>query len=65
MCNPFKVQVNFDIPIFQTQIEVHALARWLNLLEGYFLVHGFSKGKYYFFSPRGSTSFEGLVGNLM
>ena len=39
---PFKVQVNFDIHVFQGQIEVDAIDRWLNLLEGYFLVHDFS-----------------------
>ena len=38
----FKVQVNFDIPIFEGQIDVHAIDIWLNLLEGYFLVHDFS-----------------------
>jgi hypothetical protein len=34
--SPFKVQVNFDIPIFEGQIDVDALDKWLNLLEGYF-----------------------------
>ena len=29
---PFKVQVNFDIPIFEGQIDAHAIDRWLNLL---------------------------------
>jgi hypothetical protein len=33
---PFKVQVNFDIPIFEGQIDADALEKWLNLLEGYF-----------------------------
>jgi hypothetical protein len=36
--SPFKVQVNFDIPIFEGQIDVDALLKWLNLLEGYFSV---------------------------
>jgi hypothetical protein len=40
--SPFKVQVNFDIPIFEGQIDVDALEKWLNLLEGYFFVHNFS-----------------------
>jgi hypothetical protein len=40
--SPFKVQVNFDIPIFEGQINVDALDKWLNLLEGYFSVHNFS-----------------------
>jgi hypothetical protein len=38
----FKVQVNFDILIFEGQIDVDALEKWLNLLEGYFFVHNFS-----------------------
>ena len=38
---PFKVQVNFDIPIFKVQIDANVIDRWLNLLEGYFLVHDF------------------------
>jgi hypothetical protein len=39
--SPFKVQVNFDIPIFEGQIDVDALEKWLNLLEGYFSVQFF------------------------
>ena len=39
---PFKVQVDFDIPIFEGQMEVDAIDRWLNILEGYFSVHDFS-----------------------
>ena len=39
---PFKVRVNFDIPIFEGQIDADAVDRWLNLLEGYFSVHDFS-----------------------
>jgi hypothetical protein len=35
---PFKVQVNFDIPLFEGQIDVNALEKWLNLLEGYYFV---------------------------
>ena len=38
---PFKVQVNFDIPIFDGRIDADAVDRWLNLLEGYFSVHDF------------------------
>ena len=41
--SPFKVQVNFDILIFEGQIDVDTLAKWLNLLEGYISVHNFSK----------------------
>ena len=39
---PFKVQVNFDILIFEGKIDADAVERWLNLLEGYFSVHEFS-----------------------
>jgi hypothetical protein len=35
---PFKVQVNFDIPLFEGQIDVDSLEKWLNLLEGYYSV---------------------------
>jgi hypothetical protein len=38
---PFKVQINFDIPIFEGQIDTDAIDKWLNLLEGYFFVHSF------------------------
>ena len=38
---PFKVQVNFDIPIFEGQIDANVIDKWLNLLEGYFSVHDF------------------------
>ena len=41
--SPFKVQVNFDIPIFEGQIYADALEKWLNLLEGYFFVQKFSE----------------------
>ena len=39
---PFKVQVKFDIPVFEGQIDADVVDRWLNLLEGYFSVHDFS-----------------------
>jgi hypothetical protein len=38
---PFKVQVNFDIPLFEGLIDADAVDKWLNLLEGYVLVHNF------------------------
>ena len=38
----FGVQVNFDIPIFEGQIDADALEKWVNMLEGYFLVYNFS-----------------------
>ena len=40
--SPFKVQVNFDIPVFEGQIDAKFLDKWLTLLEGYFSVHNFS-----------------------
>jgi hypothetical protein len=30
---PFKVQVNFDILLFEGQIDADALEKWLNMLE--------------------------------
>jgi hypothetical protein len=39
---PFKVQVNFDIPLFEGMIDANVVDKWLNLLEGYVLVHNFS-----------------------
>jgi hypothetical protein len=40
---PFKVQVNFDIPLFEGMIDADVVDKWLNLLEGYFSVHNFSE----------------------
>ena len=39
---PFKVQVNFDIPLFEGKVDADALDNWLNVLEWYFSVHNFS-----------------------
>jgi hypothetical protein len=39
---PFKVQINFDIPIFEGQRDAYVVDKWLNLLEWYFSVHNFS-----------------------
>jgi hypothetical protein len=39
--SPFKVKFNFDVPIFEGQIDVDALEKWLNILEGYFSVQNF------------------------
>jgi hypothetical protein len=33
---PFKVYVNFDIPLFEGLIDADAVDKWLNMLEGYF-----------------------------
>ena len=40
--SPFKVLVNFDIPVFEGQIDANVVDKWLNLLEGYFFIHDFS-----------------------
>ena len=39
---PFKVQINFNIPIFEGQIDVDDVDKWLNPPEGYFSIHNFS-----------------------
>jgi hypothetical protein len=39
---PLKVQINFDIPIFEGHIDADVVDKWLNLLEGYFFFHNFS-----------------------
>jgi hypothetical protein len=39
---PFKLQVNFDIPLFEGLIATDVVDKWLNFIEGYFLVHNFS-----------------------
>jgi hypothetical protein len=39
---PFKVQIKFDIPIFEGQIDIDVVDKWLNLLEWYFYIHDFS-----------------------
>ena len=39
---PFKVQINFDIPIFEGHIDAYVVDKWFNLLEWYFSVHNFS-----------------------
>jgi hypothetical protein len=38
---PLKVQINFDITIFEGHIDADVVDKWLNLLEGYFSVHNF------------------------
>jgi hypothetical protein len=51
---PFKVQVNFDIPLFEGLIDLDVVGKWLNLLEGYFSVHNFfDREKITFFTPQG------------
>jgi hypothetical protein len=39
---PFKVQINFNILVFEGQIDADGVDKWLNLLEGYFSFHNFS-----------------------
>jgi hypothetical protein len=39
---PFKIQISFDIPIFEGDIDTDVVGEWLNMLEGYFFVHNFS-----------------------
>jgi hypothetical protein len=38
---PFKVKINFYIPIFEGHIDTNVVDKRLNLLEGYFFVHNF------------------------
>ena len=38
----FQIQVNFDIPIIEGQIDAYIIDKWLNLREGYFSIHDFS-----------------------
>jgi hypothetical protein len=52
---PFKVQVNFDIPLFEGLIDANVVDKWLNMLEGYFLVLNlFDKEKLLLHSSRSS-----------
>jgi hypothetical protein len=39
---PFKVHVNFYIPLFEGMIDADVVDKWLNMLEQYFSVHNFS-----------------------
>jgi hypothetical protein len=39
--SPFKVQVNFDIPVFEGQIDAEALDKWLNSARRLFLCSQF------------------------
>jgi hypothetical protein len=38
----FKVQIKFDVPILEVQIDADARDKWLNLQEGYFSIHNIS-----------------------
>jgi len=48
--NPFKIHVNIDILIFEGFIDVYTIDRWLNMLEEYFSIHGFSNMENIIFS---------------
>jgi hypothetical protein len=39
---PFKVQIDFNIPIFEGQIDTNVVDKRFNLIEGYFFVHNLS-----------------------
>ena len=61
----FKVHVQFDIPLFEGQIDANIIDRWFNLLEGYFSVHDFSdQEKIIFCTPQSRIPCQRLVGNL-
>jgi hypothetical protein len=40
-CNPLQGTGKIYIPLFEGLIDVDAVDKWLNILEGYFLVHNF------------------------
>jgi hypothetical protein len=48
---PFKLQVNFDIPLFEGQIDENDIEKWLNLLEGYYFVQKFMREKDHLHAP--------------
>jgi hypothetical protein len=62
--SPFKVQINFDIPIFEGQIDTDVVDKWLNLLEGYFLVHNFSNRENITFCSSKSFPMSKIGGKL-
>jgi hypothetical protein len=63
---PFKVRVNFDIPVFEGQMDVDALEKWLNLVEGYFFIHKlFDREKITFALPKVVPHVKKLVRDLL
>jgi hypothetical protein len=62
---PFKLQINFDIPISEGQIDVDVIDKWLNLLEGYFFPQLFRQRKDYICSPKGCPPCQRLVGDFL
>ena len=62
---PFRVQVNFDIPLFEGNIDADALDNWLNVLEGYFSIHNFFDREKINFALLKATPCPKLVGYLL
>ena len=63
---PFNIQVNFDIPLFEGQINVDFLDQWLNVLEVYFFVQIFSlQGKDHLCAPQCCPPCQKMMGNLL
>ena len=63
---PFKVQIKFNIPIFEGHIDANVVDKWLNLLEGYFSIHNFlNREKNYFCAPRICSPCQRLVGKFL
>jgi hypothetical protein len=60
----FKVQINFDIPIFEGQIDADVVDKWLNLIEGYFSIHNFSNREDITFSLLKSIPMSKIGGKL-
>jgi hypothetical protein len=60
----FKVQVNFDIPVFEGHIDAYDLEKWLNLLEGYFFVHNFFDREKITFSLLELSTMSNIGGKL-
>jgi hypothetical protein len=63
-CNPFKVHVNFYIPLFEGLIDVDVVDKWLNLLKGYFSSTIFSIGKRLLFHSSRSSPMLRIGGIL-
>jgi hypothetical protein len=59
---PFKVQSNFDVPIFEGQIDVDVIDKWLNLHKGIFLSKIFSIEKRLHFHSSRSTPISKIGG---
>jgi hypothetical protein len=61
---PSRYKSNFDIPIFEGQIDTDAVDKWLNLLEGYFSVHNFSNREKIIFHSSKSFPMSNIGGKL-